>query len=212
VIDQTSGTEALYRGGRSFRAGTLAAADLVAALLLQHQRAGSQVSDAESGQAAAAVENGSPASDTALWRRVGPALATANTALRLRRTRPGRHHGWRTLTTTAADQLQLLADLSAVSSPLHSASRDYLLGLMTATVPAQRWGVPAAASAGASSAVQDACLSVAGRWTADSTGIVEYHGQELMITVLSEGSPSQGSAQSLVRAAALAAARTFDGS
>jgi hypothetical protein len=212
VIDETSGTEALYRGGTPFRAGGLAATDLVAALLLQHQREGSQLSDAESSEAAAAIEDGSTAPAAALWHRVKPGLRTANAALRLQHTRPRRPDSWRELTTTVTDQLQLLSDLSAASSPLTSASRDYLLGLMTAAVPGQRWGVPSAASAGASSAVQDGCLVISGRWVADSTGIVDYHGQELMMTVLSDNSRSKASAQALVQAAALAAARTFAGS
>jgi hypothetical protein len=206
VIDETSGTEAVFRAGRSFRAAGLAATDLAAALLLLHQQAGQAVSSAESAQATAMIETGSGASTTAMWKRLHDSLPAANVTLKLRHTRGGT---WRGLTSTVADQLQLLSDLSVTGSPLNSSGRDYLLGLMTTVAPGQRWGVPAAASAGTSYAVKDGSLPVAGRWAVSSTGVIERGGQELLIAVLSAGSPSQATGEALVQAAALAAANTI---
>ncbi len=208
VINESTGGEAVFRGGRIFRAGGLANADLAAALLLQRQRSGQPVSGAESDHAAAMIESGSGASAAWLWHRLHGGLAAANATLKLRHTdgpKPGR------LTTTVTDQLQLLTDLAAPESPLGSAGQDYLLGLMSAVEPGQRWGVPAIASAGTSYAVQNGWLHMPGGWAVGSAGIVQRNGEELLIAVLSAGSPSRASGVSLVQSAALAAANAIAG-
>lgn len=207
VIDETAGTEAVLRGGRGFAAGGLAYAGLVAALLLQRQRAGQQVGGAESAQAAAMIQRHSHAAAVAIWKRLRTGLPAANATLKLRHTSGPRLSK---LKTTVADQLQLLTDLSSVQSPLAQASRSYLLGLMTGVVSGQRWGVPAVADR-TGYAVTNGWLPTARGWVVNSAGIVDDNGQELMIVVLSAGSPSKASGVAMVRAAALAAARAITG-
>ena len=204
VIDASAGTEAVFGNERSFRAAGLAGTDLVAALLLAHQHSGQRVTGAESGLAAAVVQSGSQSAAAAIAARLRSGLPAANTALKLHRT-----HGrsWAEQMTTVGDQLQLLTDLSADNSPLHSAGRDYLLGLMSAAAAGQRWGVPAAAAARTGYAVKDGWLKTGDHWVVNSTGIVEHDGHALLIAVLSDGSLTKAAGISLVQSAAVTAAR-----
>jgi hypothetical protein len=71
--------------------------------------------------------------------------------------------------------------------------------------------VSAAASNGTSYAVKDGALAGAGGWLVNSGGIIEYDGQELLLVVLSEGSPSKASGVRLVQSAARAAAAAITG-
>jgi hypothetical protein len=208
VIDPTTGTEAMVGGGRSFRSAGLAGTDLVAALLLKHQRSGQPFSSAESGDAAALIQSGSPAAAKAVSARVRSGLAAANATLKLRRTRGAR---WDHQVTTVSDQLQLLMDLSAANSPLDSAARDYLVGLMVDAASGQRWGVASVAGRSDGFAVKDGWLATDGRWEVNSTGIVDYDGHALLIAVLSSGSATKAAGVSMVRAAAVSAAHVIAG-
>lgn len=208
VIDENTGTEAVFHGGKAFRAAGLADVDLVAALLLQRQRADRPVSDAEAGLAAAMIQDNAGAPAAAMWGQVRAGFAAANAALGLREPRAAE---WGKLRTTAADQLQLLTDLTSPNSPIGASGRDYLLGLMTDVAAGQRWGVPAAATGGSRYAVKDAWWRGVGTWAVHSTGIVQWHGQELLVAVLSDGSPTKARGVALVRSASLAAARAITG-
>ena len=49
-------------------------------------------------------------------------------------------------------------------------------------------------------------------WGANSVGVIQRNGQDLLIAVLSGGSATKAAGMSLVRAAALAAAQVITGS
>ena len=207
VIDLSTGASAMYDAEESFRAGGIVAADILAALLLQHQQARTPVSDHEAELAADMIENGSDAAAAELWNAVGGAsgITAANATLKLDHTAPEPGADWTATKTTAADQLQLLADLAGAGSPLAAAARDYALGLMVDVTAGQRWGVTAAASKGTAGAVADGW--VLGRdWVVNSIGVVQRHAHELLVVVLSNHDASQAPAISTVQAAAVAAA------
>ncbi len=107
------------------------------------------------------------------------------------------------------DQLQLLTDLSAGSSPLDAASREFELGLMANVQASQRWGVPAAASPGTGYAVKDGLLPDPRLWVVNSIGIVQRDGQELLIAVLSDGNPDAAAGIERAQLAAVTAARVI---
>lgn len=208
VIDLTTGASATYKSGTGLRDGGLVTADILAALLLQHQLAGTRLSASEAGLAASMMDDGNSAATLQLWDLIGgaPGLAAANATLKLHDTSMmavGRG-SWMWNRTTVADQLQLLADFTGSHSPLDAVYRDFALGLM-ASATAHPWDVLAAASAGMPGAVADGSL-FGPRWVIGSIGVIERNGHELLVAVLSDHNPAQGQALSAARAAALTAA------
>ncbi|MBO0823556.1 MAG: hypothetical protein J2P27_06815 [Actinobacteria bacterium] len=210
VIDVTTGTLASYNSGTPLRAGGLVTADILAVLLLQHQQAGTPVSTHEAELAAAMMHGGSGTATAQLLSIIGgtAGLAAGNTALGLTETTLTHGYNWRWARTTAADQLQLLVDLTAAQSPLKPAARDYALGLMARDAAAPTWGVLAAATPGAPGAAADGSL-VGPRWVIGSIGVVQRNGHELLIAVLSDRNPAENPALAAARSAALAAASLF---
>ena len=130
-------------------------------------------------------------------------MEAGNAALGLRDTwpHPGGSRGL--ATTSAADQLRLLADLASPRSPLSAPARSYELSLMRHVEPSQRWGVAAAADPGTRPAVKDGWLPVGpqGTWIINSIGVIRHGGQQLLIAVLSSGQPSESSGIRQVQAA-----------
>jgi hypothetical protein len=205
VVDLKTGVTASYDAGQSIRGGDVVTTDILVALLLEHQQAGTQISGREAQLATDMIENGSVPAATQLWSLVGgaPGLAAANSTLKLRGTIPALGD-WTWTSTTVADQLQLLADLVEPGSPLHSAARDYALGLMTASAASQRWGALAGASAHTAAAVNDGRL-VGPAWVVGSIGVIQHNGNELLVAVLSDRNPAEVPALSAVQAAVLKA-------
>jgi beta-lactamase class A len=206
VVDLKTGVTASYDADQPIRGGDVITTDILAAMLLEHQQAGTQISGREAQLAAQMVEDGSVTAATQLWSLVGgaPGLAAANSTLKLRGTIPARDD-WTWTSTTVADQLQLLADLVEPGSPLHSAARDYALGLMTDSTAGQRWGVLAGASAHTAAAVNDGRL-VGPAWVVGSIGVIQHNGNELLVAVLSDRNPAEVPALTAVQAAVLKAA------
>jgi hypothetical protein len=209
VVDLNSGAAAAYDAGAPIRGGAIVTTDILAALLLQHQHAGASLSDRDAQLAADMIENSSTAAANQLWTAIGgaPGLAVANATLKLRDTSVAPGQSWTSAKTTVADQLQLLADLAGPKSPLDSASRDYALGLMANVAVQQPWGVLAAATTGMPGAISDGSL-LGPRWVIGSIGVIQRHGHELLVAVLSDRNPAEGPALSAARAAVLAAAST----
>ncbi len=205
VVDLRTGAMVGYDADVKIRGGGVVTADILAALLLQHQEARTPVSYREAELAADMIEYGSESAATQLWSLVGGArgLAAANATLKLRGTIPA-PRDWTWTSTTVADQLQLLADLVEPSSPLGPAARDYALGLMTDVVAGQRWGVPAAASAGTTAAGTDGRL-VGPAWVVGSIGVIQRDGHDLLVAVLSDRNPVEAPAVTAVQAAVLKA-------
>lgn len=212
VIDLTTGAAATYDAGVAIRAGGVVSTDILAALLLQHQQAGTPISDSEADLAADMIKNGSYSATTELWGMVGgtDGMNAANANLKLHDTAPVLGGDWSRTKTTVTDQLQLLTDLVGPRSPLLPAARDYELGLMADVASGQRWGVPAAASTGTGAVVKDGSLA-GPMWIVGSVGVIQRHGQDLLVVVLSDRNPSEGPAVTAVQAAALAAAQVVAG-
>ena len=154
------------------------------------------------------MAKGSDAAAASLWRAAGAGngLASADRLLKLSHTVPGAGDQWYLTRTTAADQLQLLTDLTSAHSPLAASARDYVLRLMTSKSTLPLWGVSAAATGGASSAVLGGWLAKGQLWIANSIGIVQRGGHVLLVAVLSSNRSSQAAGMSLASAAAVAAA------
>jgi hypothetical protein len=212
VLDASTGAEAVYGAGRRFRTASIEKVDILAALLLEHQRAGRQLTDREGQLAVSMIEAGDDAAASGLWHLDGGdlRLAAANAVLGLSHTTVGPPGSWDLSWTTVPDQLRLLADLCTADSPLTSQSRDYALGLMEDVQPGQRWGVSAAAGSGTSFAIKDGWLPDP-LWVVNSIGIVEHGGHQLLIAVLASGQRTKQAGIKADSAAAQAAARIVTG-
>ncbi len=115
VIDSASQATAAFDATQPFHAGAIVTADVLAALLLQDQSQGMNPGAGERRLATRMIENSDIAATTDLWQAIGggPGLAAANVRLGLRHTTPGAHGYWGLTSTTVADQLTLLSDLTA---------------------------------------------------------------------------------------------------
>jgi hypothetical protein len=209
IVDGQTG--AVYDGERPFHAVGAVRADILAALLLQHQRPGTTVSERQRELAAEMIENGDEAAAEALWDEIGQAagLAAANRRLQLDHTTSGAT--WQLTSTTVGDQLRLLADLTSSRSPLSAASRAYELGLMRRVTASGRWGVSAAAPTGSSPALADGLLSGGGTWLINSIGVISGAGHQILLAVLSDGQPAESAGIAQAEAAARAAVSAITG-
>jgi hypothetical protein len=216
VVDTATGAEAWYHASAHYRAAGVAGADILAALLYQHQlyqdhHPRSQISAHDYSLAAKMIENGSRTAAASLWQAIGGAagLVRANRALGLRHTVPGTGNAWHQTRTTVADQLQLLASLATTRSALDQVCRHYELSLMGHVAVSQRWGVPAAASQDTSYAVNDGWQAESRRFVVNSVGVIDHGGHEMLVVVLSRNWITRAAGISAVRAAAKAAVRAM---
>jgi hypothetical protein len=208
LVDRTTGLKAVYGGGRQFHTASIVKADILAALLLRHQVAGTPLSENEQELATLMIEESDNDAATDLWGDVGATdgMAEANAQLGLRHTTPGGDYYWGLTETTVADQLQLLADLTSSRSPLNTASRSYELSLMRHVDPGQAWGVTAAATPKTPAAVKNGWLPDPQFWVINSIGVIRHNGQVLLVAVLSDDQPTEAGGIAQVKAAAVAAA------
>lgn len=214
VQDLGSGVSGVY-GGEPFDTASIVKVDILAALLLQAQDEGRQLTDRERAQAAAMIGKSDNDTTSALWRTIGGqgGLDRANARLGLIDTRGGQGRTWGLTQTTAQDQLTLLraiypdgaeesGPVGAVpgtaaapeadgrGSPLAPASRAYLRELMGHIARGQDWGVSAAAEEGRFQ-LKNGWLprSTTDLWEVNSIGQVHAGGHDYLVVVLSDGHP-----------------------
>lgn len=213
VLDLESGDSAVHGDG-AFDTASIVKVDILAALLLRHQEAGTRLSAQEKAYATTMIQNSDNASASALWDIIGraPGLDAANEKFGLTGTRGGDGALWGLTRTTAADQLALLQQVFGDDSELSEASRSYLRELMGQIAADQRWGVSAAAD-GSGWALKNGWLprSTTGLWDINSIGRVTVDGHAYLVAVLSDGNTTQAKGISLVEAAAKAAVSVFTG-
>ncbi|NEB02338.1 serine hydrolase [Streptomyces sp. SID13726] len=213
VLDLESDDSAVHGDG-TFDTASIVKVDILAALLLQHQEAGTRLSAQEKAYATTMIENSDNTSASALWDAIGRAsgLDAANAKLGLTGTEGGDGALWGLTQTTAADQLTLLQQVFGEDSELSEASRSYIQGLMGQIEADQRWGVSAAAD-GTGFALKNGWLprSTTGLWDINSIGRVTVAGHAYLVAVLSNGNSTQAEGVSLVEAAAKAAVSVFTG-
>lgn len=211
VLDVDSGDSAVY-GESAFDTASIVKVDILAALLLRHQEAGTSLSAREKAYATSMIENSDNASASALWDAIGKAagLDAANKTFGLTGTEGGDGALWGLTQTTAADQLTLLQQVFGNDSALSQASRSYLQGLMGQIEADQRWGVSAVAD-GSGFALKNGWLprSTTGLWDVNSIGRVTVDGHAYLVALLSNGNSTQTEGISLVEAAAKAAVSVF---
>jgi hypothetical protein len=210
ALDLTDGRRAGYgtTSGTTFDTASIVKVDILAALLLQAQDSGRELTAEEKTRATAMIEASDNNATDKLWVSLGsgPAFEKANRRLGLRHTTAGPGILWGLTRTTAADQI---AVLSAVfgdpgSSPLTSASRAYIRDLMAHVEKDQRWGVSAG---GTVTGLKNGWLprTATGLWDINSIGLVTAGGHQVLLATLSSGNKDMASGITLVEKAARAA-------
>ncbi|MCL2554430.1 MAG: serine hydrolase [Actinomycetia bacterium] len=200
--------------GNTYDTASIVKVDILAALLLRAQHADTHLTANQRALATVMIEQSDNDAATALWDAIGggPGLAEANETLGLDHTTPGSGELWGLTQTTPGDQLTLLrAVFVGADSPLSSASRAYIAGLMGAVTATQNWGVSAADSDDAGFALKNGWLqrTRTGLWDVNSIGQVVRDGHRLLIAVLSSGQGSERAGIDLVERAATATADAF---
>ncbi|NYI04482.1 serine hydrolase [Allostreptomyces psammosilenae] len=214
VLDLATGRSATAGDDEhAFATASVAKVDILAALLLQAQQEGRELTAEEERLAAAMIQVSDNAAADALWRVIGGAegLAEANERFGMTGTVPGADGHWGLTLTTPADQLALLRTVFAEDSVLEAESRARLQSLMGEIAEGQDWGVSAAAEGG-DFALKNGWLprSATGLWVVNSIGWVAVDGSDgLLVAVLSDGQLDQASGISLVEDVARAAVGVF---
>jgi beta-lactamase class A len=192
VLDRVTGAAVGYQDGTAFHTASVVKMDILATLLWQDQRAGRQLTDDQRDLATSMITASDNDAATSLWDAIGSGsgLAAANRAFGLTHTTPGSDGSWGLTTTTAADQVRLLAVLADPDGPLSADSRAYELGLLSRVESDQRWGVPSAADATATAVyVKNGWLSYTGDngwWIVNSVGRIVEPGHDWLVAILSD--------------------------
>jgi hypothetical protein len=207
AVDRVTGVALTVNGSTRFRTASIVKVDILAALLLQHQRSGTALTNSQQDLARSMITSSDNAAASSLWRQIDAAagLSAANQTFAMTQTTPGTSGAWGMTTTTATDQRRPLQAVTDPTGPLSAAHREYLLGLMGRVVDSQDWGVPAAATPQATTCqVKNGWMPFTaqnGQWTVNSIGRIVEPGHDWLAAVLSDHHPSQGAGIATVEAA-----------
>lgn len=201
-------------GSSTYDTASIVKVDILASLLLRHQKAGTKMTSAERSEATVMIRQSDNKAATALWHAIGgtSGLNSANRTFGLKHTSGGAGDLWGLTQTTPADQIALLRVVfGGDGSPLSAASRDYMKGLMGTVTKGQQWGVSAADEDSFGFALKNGWLQRTGTglWDINSIGQVQYGGKTLLVSVLSSGNRSEQSGIDKVEDAAEAAAEAL---
>lgn len=133
---------------------------------------------------------------TRLWNDIGGSdgLFAFFRSVGMRHTRPAPPllEPWDGVTTTAQDQVKLLAALFGGSGTLRPCQATFELGLMSNVVPTQRWGLTAGLPGSCTAALKNGWSPAPDRtWVVNSIGVIRCHdGGVYLAAILSQGAPS----------------------
>lgn len=208
ALNMKTGARFSFGAAGGMRTGSVAKLLLLEAVLLQHQEAGTQLSEDELELATSMIENSDNQAEYSLYLDAGgrDALAAAVPRLGLKHSTAGFADPALT-TTNATDGITLLRNLVR-GGPLNAYSRSLALGLMRNVESDQRWGVSAVADPHSSVALKNGWLSVDNDngpgendddlWLVNSVGIVTVHGQQVLLSAFTQHGQDYASGVHLV--------------
>lgn len=205
--DKATGERFSYRGGERFTTASVVKVSVLACTLLQAQDEQEPLTAAQEDLAEKMIRASDNAATTALFDDLGGAagLTACNERLGLSGTIVDK--AWGRTTTTADDQVRLLAGLVDDGSPLTVDARQYVLDLMGSVHADQGWGVPSAAREGESAPVKngwDTSEAEGGSWIVNTEGRIVSPDRttNISLVVLSHGNASMDAGITLVERAA----------
>ncbi|TDB77495.1 hypothetical protein E1264_37490 [Actinomadura sp. KC216] len=196
-----------------FVSASIMKVDILAALLLQRQRAdrgpatgggrglnpasGERdlgLSDGQRDLASQMIRESDNTAADALYSAAGlsAGVRKANRRFGMTDTKPF-STSWGSSWTSPADQVRLLTNLASEKSPIEASGRRYILGLMGSVVDEQAWGVSAAARPGESVALKNGWTPVHDQgngWTVNSIGRITGRDHDFLVAVCSGDSPT----------------------
>lgn len=208
ALNMKTGARFSFGADGGMRTGSVAKLFLLETVLLQHQDAGTPVSEDEIELATPMIENSDNAAEYSLYLEAGgrDALLDAFPRLGLKHSIPGDSDPALT-TTNATDGVTLVRNLVR-PGPLNAYSRGLALNLMRNVESDQRWGVSAVADPGSSVALKNGWLSVDNDngpgendndlWLVNSVGVVTVHGQPVLLSAFTQHGTDYASGVHLV--------------
>lgn len=192
VRDLTSGHTVAIGRARVFAASAVKLS-ILEALLDRAQEQQRDLTEAESSLAADMIENSDNDAATALWGDVGAEEGMARFwgKLKLTQTKPGTSYDWGLTTTTARDQLKVVAALVGPDPALDPAERAEADELLDNVESDQRWGVSAGVPKGVTVRLKNGWLPRDDGWVVNSVGYVAGDGRRYLIAVLTSGSATE---------------------
>jgi beta-lactamase class A len=201
VLDKKTGKRYAFRGTEAYETASVVKVQVLACLLLTAQTKDRALTSTEKSLATRMIHASDNDATTALFNELGKASAIGKCNKRLGLTETKVNSAWGLTKTTADDQVKLLSQLVATTSPLDTASREYAYDLMSTVNADQEWGVPAAADPGDKSTVKNGWLARSADhnlWIINSVGRITGDDTDVSIAVLSHNNATMPSGIALV--------------
>jgi membrane peptidoglycan carboxypeptidase len=193
-VDHRTGQRYDYRGDRTFESASVVKLELLAALLLQAQDEGRELTATEQKRARKMIVASDNDAAAKVYAGIGGVAGLRDHLKRLGLDDTVPNSKFGLTTTTAEDQTRMVSALTAAGSPLTADSKELILQLMSSVNADQTWGVSAASFAGEQVAQKNGWMSRAtedGRWIVNSTGRISGEKTDVALSVLSHGHRSQ---------------------
>jgi beta-lactamase class A len=192
VDDPGLGLECWLNRFSGFDSASVVKVTILAALLRKAEDQHRNLTATEAARARSMITRSDNNAASALWGELGRRyLQHFLDVAGMRHTSLGPGDYWGLTRITANDQVVLLRLLLNGNAVLDLASRGYALKLMAEVIPAQRWGVPAGASAKLTVHVKNGWLPLATHgWRIHSIGCFTGHGGGYSIVVLTQDNPT----------------------
>ncbi len=185
VHDRRNGATFTYHPDLVNSSGSIVKVLIVVAAIRQERGRGRGLSADQRALASRMIRRSDNDATTTLFRQIGGATTITSTARALGMTATAGASSWGRTTTTARDQVILMNALVDGSPAIGAGDRAYVLTLMRAVVPDQRWGVGRVPT-GTIVAVKNGWvpLSPLG-WRVNSIGHVRGQGRDYTIAIVS---------------------------
>ncbi|MGW4200516.1 serine hydrolase [Streptomyces sp. NPDC004726] len=202
AVDRKTGTTCQLRASQKFDSASIVKVTVLGALLLDAQKANRSLTTREKSLATAMITKSDNDSTSTLWKQLGTTkIQRFLTATGMTQTVPGSNGYWGLTQITARDQQRLLGMLTAKGTVLTDASRAYVLKLMRAVIPSQRWGTPAGAPATAAVQVKNGWLPrKTYGWRVHSIGAFTGTKHDYSITVLTHNNRTMNDGVNTIQA------------
>jgi beta-lactamase class A len=213
VLNLKTGKEWLLNPNARDQTASIIKADILETLLYQTRKAGDSIADAEGPVPQGMIEASDNADATALWDQIGGStgISAYNALAGLTQTTPNTQGFWGETTTSAADQIKILEQLSGPSKLLTKADQAYQLSLMTDIDPGEGWGVSGGVPKGVVVALKNGWVPLTSNsdWEVNSIGWIDGDDHDYLLAVLTAHDPSEGYGINTIRRIAASVYRTF---
>ena len=202
VLDKKTGQRYSFRGSETYETASVVKVQVLACLLLTAQGDDRDLTGTELSLARRMIRLSDNDATTSLFSRLGRAPAIQSCDRRLGLTQTKVNGSWGLTRTTVNDQVKLLSQLVAKTSPLDADSRKLAFTLMSTVDEGQDWGVPAVAKAGETTTVKNGWLARSADnnlWIINTVGRVTGAGTDVSIAVLSHNNTSMSSGITVVQ-------------